>query len=119
MRLVNLMPHEAAIQIGEVTLVVPPSGTVARVSSKSETAKTVTYTGFDRDGNPVSIEVPHRRTVYGEVVGLPAPEEGVTFIVSAMVKARVPDRADVVSPDTGPTAIRKDGQIVAVTGLQE
>jgi len=34
-----------------------------------------------------------------------------------MVLAQCKDRSDVVAPDTGKDAIRKDGQIVAVRGF--
>ena len=47
---------------------------------------------------------------------LPAPVAGVVYVVSALVADRA-RRSDVVSPDTGPSAIRDGGQIVAVTGF--
>lgn len=52
---------------------------------------------------------------FGEVVGLPEPEEGVLFIVSALVFGAT-DRKDVVAPATGhPLCVRNDkGQIVSV-----
>lgn len=53
---------------------------------------------------------------FGQVQGLPEQQPGVTFIVSAMVLDRV-NREDVVAPDTGATAVRKDGQVWAVRGL--
>lgn len=47
----------------------------------------------------------------------PAPEAGKVFIVSSMVQEAMP-RADVLAPDTGPTAIRDDqGLVWAVTRL--
>lgn len=54
---------------------------------------------------------------YGQVHGLPKRIPGTVFIVSAMVQDRVQDREDVFAPDTGPSAIRKDGQVWAVRGL--
>ena len=57
------------------------------------------------------------RTVVGDVEGLPDPEDGVMFITSTMV-AQAAKRPDIVAPDTGPTAIREDGQVVAVTRFQ-
>ena len=58
----------------------------------------------------------NRPVLYGEVEGLPEPQPGVLYIVSMLVAQRVM-RADVVSPDSGPTAIRENGQIVAVRAL--
>ena len=64
-----------------------------------------------------------RRTAYGgdaqhEVQGLPAPEEGVYLIVSALV-AQAAKRADVVSPATGHPDVVRDqkGQIASVPGF--
>ena len=55
---------------------------------------------------------------YGEVEGLPNPEDGVMLIVSAMVLS-ASDREDLVAPATGhPEAIRNEkGQIVSVPGF--
>jgi hypothetical protein len=60
--------------------------------------------------------------VCGAVEGLPAPQEGVVFIVSGMVleALRGSGRSDVFAPGTGPTdgAVRNDkGQILGVTTL--
>ncbi len=47
----------------------------------------------------------------------PAPELGKVFIVSSMVQDAMP-RADVLAPDTGPTAIRDErGNVWAVVRL--
>ena len=54
---------------------------------------------------------------FGQVEGLPEPQEGTIYIVSALVLAQCKGRSDVVAPDTGKDAIRKDGQIVAVRGF--
>ena len=116
MNFVNLCPH--AISIADASGVVhtfQPSGTVARVAASN-------------------LELPSldsfRRTqqVFGEVQNLPAPQEGVVFIVSGMVLAALKgSRPDVVAPDTGPTQVRwtaedeaaglgKAGQTRYVTG---
>ncbi len=52
--------------------------------------------------------------------GLPEPEQGVIFIVSTLAAqyAAEQGRKDFVSPDTGSTAIRENGQVVAVRGFQ-
>ena len=97
--MINLTQHP--IVIGSTTI--PPSGTVARVS-------TVERVVGEFNGVPV-IE-----RSFGEVVGL--PEEGTPCIVSAMVASAAPGRKGVFAPDTGATAIRDEqGRVVAVTRL--
>ena len=53
--------------------------------------------------------------VFGDVQGLPAPQDGVRYIVSAMVLS-ASDRSDIVAPATGhPDTVRNDkGHIVSV-----
>jgi hypothetical protein len=54
---------------------------------------------------------------YGDVQGLPEPQEGVLYIVSAMVLA-ASDRKDLVAPATGhPECIRENGFIKSVPGF--
>lgn len=96
--LVNLTPHTINIRSGDNTIVVPPSGGTARVASKSVPAG-------DVNGTPLV------RTEYGAVEGIPDPIPGNIYLVSAMVLART-TRSDVVAPDTGPTAIRENGNIL-------
>lgn len=88
MMFVNLTPH--AINFcdseGKTVLTVNPSGSLARVSCKSMTIGEV-------DGIPVTTNS------YGEVEGLPAPEEGVIYLVSSLVASRVPERDDVFIPN--------------------
>lgn len=97
---VNLTPHSIKLNDGREF----PSEGVARVTD--------TYTEFDEAG---ICHVNH-----GEINGLPAPREGVTYIVSAMVlsAAKEKGRNDVVAPATGhPNCVRKDGFIVSVPGF--
>ena len=81
-RFVNLTPH-AVVVVGGPTL--PPSGSVARCASSSTPAGEHGGVGLVR-------------TVFGAVKGLPEPEAGVIFVVSALVRAAVPGRSDVASP---------------------
>lgn len=101
---INLTPHALSLMLPDgSTVVIPPSGTVARVT----TEEVVT-------GEVAGVPVVERR--FGAVEGLPA--EGVACLVSAMVAGAVPGRAGVYAPDTGSTALRNDkGHIVAVTRL--
>jgi len=102
----NLTPHAISLADveGNVIATFPPSGEVARVTTKTEETGRLM-------GSPIN------RTIFGEVVGIPDPVEGVWYITSTLV-AQAAKRPDVVSPDTGPTAVRKDGQVVAVRGFQ-
>lgn len=120
--LVNLTPHALTLRLSDGSdLVVPPSGTVARVATKPGALTEI-------PGVPVPVAT---ATEYGEIEGLPAPVEGVVYLVGALVLGRAFGRADVFGPGTGPNdgAIRepelledgtpnpKKGQIVAVTRL--
>ena len=102
MEFVNLTPHALTIEgIGTV----PPSGTVAYVTRMSIESRLV--------GG-----IPTLQQSFGAVEGLPDPRDGVALIVSALVlSALAGSRNDVFAPDTGPDAIRENGQIVAVKGL--
>jgi len=52
------------------------------------------------------------KVIYGEVQGLPEPQDGVKLIVSAMVLS-ASDREDLVAPATGhPETIRNDEEQV-------
>ena len=101
MNFVNLTPHAIILNNGTV-IEKNPQLPVARVASN--------HTEFDENGIC--------RVIYGEVENLPAPEEGVIYIVSAMVLSRAPDRHDVVAPATGhPACVRENGRIVSVPGF--
>lgn len=95
---INLCPHAINLNDGRSF---PPSGNVARVSSS--------FSEFDGDGICSN--------VFGEITGLPAPQEDTIFIVSMLV-AGLAKRADVVSPATGhPGCVRENGQVKSVPGF--
>ena len=105
--MINLTPHVIVVRLNGRDIIIPPSGQIARVATSAELVAEV-------DGIPVY------RTVFGQLEGLPEPTDGIVLITSTIVAqaaARL-GRTDVVSPDTGPTAVREDGRIVAVTRLQ-
>jgi len=107
MNIVSLLTHDTVVRIDGRDIVIPPSGQVARVAA---TSREVAKVG----------DIPIVATEFGEITGLPEPQTGVLYLGStllAQAAARL-GRVDVVSPDTGPTAIREGGQIVAVTRLQ-
>ncbi len=105
-KFVNLTPHEInlANAAGEIILSVPSTGGSCRVSTTQKVVGTI-------DGFTVN------KTTYGAIEGLPEPADDTVYIVSILVAQLVPDRSDVVAPDSGPTAIRENGQIKAVKGF--
>lgn len=110
MKIMNLTPHALTIISGENNmqkLVVEPSGIVARVAAHTENIGNITTD----DG----FTIPLTTTVFGQVEGLPAPEEGVVYVVSSLVAGRVPDRKDVFIPNE---SIRDDkGRIIGCLSL--
>jgi hypothetical protein len=113
MTLVNLTPHALTVLGDDGSVVtLEPSGQVARVSATATQVGTVSVDGMT---------IPVVRTVFDTVTGLPDPVPGVVYVASTMVAqaAAAAGRTDVVSPDTGPTAVRgEDGQIKAVRRFQ-
>jgi hypothetical protein len=85
-RFKNLTYHEIAFMTQKGELIsIPPSGQIARVEYTPEV--------IDMVG-----DVPVIKISYKEPVGLPEPEEGVYYIVSATVKNAVGEsRPDVVA----------------------
>jgi hypothetical protein len=110
--LINLTPHAICLRSADgADTVIPPSGTVARVSSTPGALEAVA-------GIPVPVA---GAQTFGGVEGLPEPTPGTMFIVSALVLSALRgSRPDVVGPGTGPNdgAVRNDrGHIIAVTRL--
>lgn len=108
MKIVNLTPHTIHI-IGDDDTVIReyPSSGCARVETTRE------HIGM-LDG------VPLVSSIYGDVVGLPSVGDDVAmYIVSAMVRQALPDRTDLVCPDTSPQgAVRNEkGQIIGTRGF--
>lgn len=101
MKIVNLTPHVVNV-VGEGACTLPPSGQVARVSSTTTEVRRV-------NGIPCSA------VSYGKVEGLPEPEEGTLYVVSALVRAAVPHRTDVASP--GELVRDNDGKPIGCRGL--
>ena len=101
--LINMTPHPLNIIIDDVTLTLDPSGTVPRVASDNVVVGPGIVT-----------------TKLGDVDGLPDPVPGKLLVVSALVRMALPDRDDLVGPDTSPQgAVRDaDGRIIGVKGIQ-
>jgi len=81
--IINLTAHT----INEVTTgtAIPPSGRVVR--AKPVTRKSAEFCGF-----------PIFTSSLNSIEGLPEPEEGVMYIVSALVLGALPDRKDLLAP---------------------
>lgn len=110
MTIINLTPHAIGVLDGVDGVTVhtlAPSGQVARVSTRAVIQGTL--------GLPGGVVLPVVSTLYGDVEGIPAVG-GEKFIVSSLVLDRLPVeyRGQAFAPDTGPTAVRKDGQVIAV-----
>lgn len=130
MKLVNLTPHAINFVTadGRPILTVEPSGTVARVAAKTvflgevyaeEDELTRIHTEIDcLDGTSIHVVVENIHvtgTNYGEVEGLPAPEEGVVYIVSSLVAQRCHNRDDVFIPNE---SVRdENGRIIGCRSL--
>lgn len=111
--LVNLTPHAITVQ-GDGTLILPPSGKIARLAVARAARPAVVVSPGEYPGLSSPVTLPVVRPTLGEIADLPAPTEGVLFIVSALV-AEAAKRADVLSPGE---LIRDDkGVIVACRGL--
>lgn len=91
-------------------ILLEPSGVVARVSSTQVVARQI---------NGVAIV----KTVFGEPMDLPEPQEGVIYVGSTPMaqKAALMGRHDVVSPNTAPKQDLRaaDGRTYAVFSFQE
>jgi hypothetical protein len=121
MPIVNLTPHKIVIlaEDGKTKHELEPVVPAARVATSEKSL------GSYDDGDWTTCEandpawlIPLKKVVYdGEVENLPEPSPGRIYVVSGQVLARVHDRPDVFAPDTGKSAIRENGQIVAVRGL--
>ena len=110
MKIYNCTPHAIVVRKDDGSdTTFPPSGSVVRLATETKVAYTV-------DGIPVY------RTTFGQPEGWPEEAQaGDVVIVSTLVaqhEASGHQKFAVISPDTGPTAIRVDGQVVAVRGFQ-
>lgn len=88
---------------GNVVKIFEPDGEGLRLRTRGE----------ERQVEGVPVELTH----LSGVEGLPEPQDGTYYIVSHPV-ARLLGRPDLLTPDTGPTAIRDEqGDVYAVRRL--
>jgi hypothetical protein len=105
--LVNLTPHDINIVREDgTTWTIPASGEVARVYANTRRVD-------EFDGVPIT------QTFYGMVAGLPEPQDGVRYIVSALVAERVTDRTAKVGDILVPSETVRDehGRIIGCKSL--
>lgn len=105
-RIVNLTPHAVRITVGEHEVVIPASGSVARIREA-----TVGESGIECGGT----RVPVREITLASAEGLPDPEPGVLYLVSRVVAMAAADRDDLVCP--GDLIRNEAGQVVGADGL--
>lgn len=99
-KLVNLCPHQLDILSNGITVRQLPSEGLARVSCETiHVGEMETQVGI----------IALTENKYGEVVGLPEPQEGTMFIVSGMVRDAVPERTDLLR--VGPLARDENGVV--------
>lgn len=100
----NGTPHAVKVvdEAGNLIREFAPVGVVPRCSTTQEVVG-------DINGLPIT------STRYGEVEGLPSPEEGVVWIVSALVRTRLPERTDLYSP--GQQVRDSEGRIIGCKSL--
>lgn len=107
-KLVNLTPHDLVVVLenGDKITIIPASGTVARVQAEQ-------VLNGDINGIPVFEQT------FGDIVGLPAPEAGTYYIVSALVlsAAKAAGRTDCLAPNTSKAIRDEAGHIIGVPGF--
>ena len=117
---INLTPHTVNLNVDGKNLSFRPSGNVPRVVLPAGVRENLSVETPDDAGMEAFSETPIPTTVLsqtpGVVEGLPEPTPDTFYIVSRMVLDNS-RRTDLVAPDTGPTAIRENGQIKAVRGF--
>ena len=103
-RLVNLTSHPIIYEKDGVLITLPPERNPVRVDFRWKYDNTIE--GYD------IVESNHNI-----IENVPFPEEGCIFIVSTLAGMLL-RRKDIISPDTGPTAIRERGKVVAIRRFQ-
>ena len=86
MAIINLCKHSVDLSCG---VSIPASGVEARVDSQSVVVDKIMING-------TVVEI--LEVVYGEVINLPEYKKDVFYVVSGMVRAALPNRADLYSP---------------------
>lgn len=104
MTIINLTPHAITFLDGNnsVLATIEPSGTIARASQTRDRVSEV-------NGIPVN------QCSYGAVTGLPDPQDGTIYLVSALTAQACRNRSDVFIVDD---AVRNEsGQIIGCRAI--
>ncbi len=118
-RLVNLTPHAISILDGEskITYIIEASGRVARLVEQRQDAGILIIAEREGEEEQKNVpSIPFSTVGYGEVEGLPEPEEGTLYIVSLPLAQalRTSGRRDILVVGT---AVRRGGEIIGALGL--
>jgi hypothetical protein len=95
----------------------PYSGTEARIFS--EVKKSFDLMLDDGIELPIVEQQNSRVVLIPGMDEFPGPQDGIFYIVSAVVREFLPLRQDLLSPDGGSTAKREDGRILYVRRLRK
>ena len=105
MEIINCTPHAVVVRHEDGTeTTFQPSGIAIRLESSIETVGSV---------NGIQLS----RQVFGEAIGLPEQNANTILIVSALVRSALPERTDLISPDTSRAFRDEAGRIEAVPGF--
>lgn len=124
MKVINLTPHTITLRVqgngvnhGEERDIAILSTGLARVESRDQVALPLALDEPAEWPDGGMFDVTERK--FGNITGLPEPQPLIIYVVSMPVAQRAAElgRRDVFGPDTGATAIRENGQVVAVRGL--
>lgn len=117
--LLNLTPHRITVldRDGKTVLAeIEPSGKIARVAVTRRETGLIHIRGTIGEVDIPGNSIPVYRSEYGSVEGLPAPQRGIIYVVSTLVRQACGGRLDVMSP--GELVRGSDGQPVGCKGLE-
>ena len=103
MKIINLNQHSINIldENGNINMIFPCSDMVARCTESRKKVGEI-------NGVPIT------ETVYGEVVDMPQPKEGVIYLTNYTVRRKYPERDDLYYPNE---VIRQEGKIIGCKSL--
>ena len=117
MKIINYCDHAVAVTVDGVTWVKPRNrdGLDARVYYDPENSVIK-----DDDSGvliPVKYKTRARVMLFPGHINFPKAKEGVVYLVSGQVRDFLSQRKDLYSPNSGPSAERRGGQVISVKEL--
>ena len=106
MKIVNCTPHDVNLITENGSITFPRSGIIPRLTEQQQKINSVTVNG---------IEIDIMKKSFSEIEGLPEPQDGTIYIVSALVAGAAKDRDDLVIPND--TVRDEEGRIVGCKNL--